>query len=395
MQRTTPEYNHLPEDFKVYVGADGSAINMPAPGYVERFLPVVNQYAEPNGGYIACYSKNEKTGVYSVGGGVFVVGLIRLPGKYIDRVFYPKGDETNDIGTEQALKDLCNETFPDSAPCWAGGDTGAWFGARIDSHDVRDDVAEIALANNLPATVDLRQWCSPVVNQGNINACTAHAATALVEYFEKRARNDAIAASRLFLYKITRNFLFQIGDTGANTRTTMKALATIGVPPEAFWAYDESKIDVEPSQFCYALACRYRSINYQRIDPLDRAKDVVLQTVKAILSTNRPVMFGVIAYLSCWKQFASSDRLPFPTPGDTLFGAHSMAVVGYDDSVITNNSDQGGVETVGAFLIKNSYGQEWGDQGYGWIPYDYLLKHKSIDWWTIWKQEWLDMEQFG
>jgi C1A family cysteine protease len=106
-------------------------------------------------------------------------------------------------------------------------------------------------------------------------------------------------------------------------------------------------------------------------------------------------MFGVMAYYSAWANFATSDRLCYPTEDDTLLGAHNIAVVGYDDNIITENEKNTSIRTKGAFLIKNSYGQEWGNAGYGWIPYDYLLKRKSIDWWTITKQEWLDMDQFG
>ena len=395
MQSISPEHNFLIEDFQVYVNDDGRVLNVPAPGYVEKTLPTINTYAGPDGGYIACYSKDKNTGVYCVGGGIYVVGQIRLQGKYIARAFHPKGYEDVDISAEQKFKDLCDEYFPDSAPCWAVGDTGSWFGFRVDTHDERDKIAEVKIPKTLPKKVDLSEWCSPVVNQGKINSCTAHAAVALVEYFEKRASGNAIAASRLFLYKVTRNFMHQTGDTGANTRTTMKALASIGVTPEEYWPYDETKIDDEPTAFCYALANRYRSIDYKRIDPKDRPKDIVLKNVKAILAQNRPVMFGVMAYFRSWQQFAVSDRLPMPTERETLFGAHNMAVMGYDDTIETVNKDDTSIKTVGAFLVKNSYGEEWGNAGYGWVPYDYLLDHKSIDWWTISKQNWLDTSEFG
>ena len=76
-------------------------------------------------------------------------------------------------------------------------------------------------------SVDLRQWCSPVENQLDLGSCTAHAAAGIVEYFERRAFGKHIDASRLFLYKTTRNLMQVSGDTGAWLRETMGALVLV------------------------------------------------------------------------------------------------------------------------------------------------------------------------
>src|SRR5215212_1553662 len=54
---------------------------------------------------------------------------------------------------------------------------------------------------------DLRQWCSPIEDQGKLGSCTAHAGIGLYEYYERRAYGKYIDGSRLFLYKTTRNLL--------------------------------------------------------------------------------------------------------------------------------------------------------------------------------------------
>ncbi len=119
----------LPEDFKVYVKEDGSVTNWNTFGYQERLLPTINKYQGSDGGYIACYSRNQEGSIYSVGGGIYVMGQIRLQGKYIERIFHPIGYEGQDISIAQEFKDLCNQKFPASQNAgWAGGDTGGWFG---------------------------------------------------------------------------------------------------------------------------------------------------------------------------------------------------------------------------------------------------------------------------
>ena len=54
---------------------------------------------------------------------------IRLQGKYIGRIFHPAGYEGQDISAAEELKQLADETFSAcQGDCWAGGDTGGWFG---------------------------------------------------------------------------------------------------------------------------------------------------------------------------------------------------------------------------------------------------------------------------
>lgn len=83
---------------------------------------------------------------------------------------------------------------------------------------------------SLPASVDLTAWCSPIENQDRLGSCAVNAGVGLVEYYERRAFGRHIDASRLFLYKATRDLLHWTGDRGAFLRTTMGAMVLFGVP---------------------------------------------------------------------------------------------------------------------------------------------------------------------
>lgn len=249
--------------------------------------------------------------------------------------------------------------------------------------------AEIKLA----PSVDLRAWCSPIENQGPLGSCTANAGVGIVEYFERRAFGKHIDASRLFLYKTTRNMLHWTGDTGAFLRSTMGALTLFGVPPEEYWPYVVADFEKEPSAFCYAFAQNYQAISYYRLDPPGTAKNILLERIKTNLAAGLPSMFGFTVF-SSYTQAATTGKIPFPTAGEKIVGGHAIVAVGYDDNMKIKNTNPGAIETKGALLIRNSWGTGWGSSGYGWLPYEYVLKGLAVDWWSLLKNEWIDTGVF-
>jgi C1A family cysteine protease len=246
----------------------------------------------------------------------------------------------------------------------------------------------------LPPSVDLREWCSPIEDQGMLGSCTAHAGVGVIEYYERKSFGRHIDASRLFLYKVTRNLMKMKGDTGAYLRTTMGAMVLFGVPPEGYWRYtdDEKEFDKEPPAFCYAFAQNYQTIRYFRHDPPGTRAEEILRKVKTYLSKGQPTMFGFTVYNSI-EQAEKTGRIPFPSSKEKIEGGHAVAVIGYDDKMKIKNKF--GVETIGALLIRNSWAKGWGEEGYGWLPYEYVLKGLAEDFWTILKKEWIDTGQFG
>lgn len=246
----------------------------------------------------------------------------------------------------------------------------------------------------MPTSVDLRAWCSPIEDQEQLGSCTANAGVGMVEYFERRAFGRHIDASRLFLYKTTRNMSHWTGDTGAFLRTTMGALVLSGVPPEEYWPYSIPDFDNEPSAFCFSFAQNYQAISYYRLDPPGTPTNVLLDRIKLFLSAGLPSMFGFTVYSSI-QQAETTGKIPYPIPGDRVAGGHAIVAVGYDDTMKIKNSGLGAVEAKGALLIRNSWGSEWGTiGGYLWFPYEYVLRGQAIDWWSLLKNEWVETGNF-
>ena len=232
-------------------------------------------------------------------------------------------------------------------------------------------------SSGLPPNVDLRQWCSPIEDQENIGSCTAHAVVGLVEYFQNRTQGEFLDASRLFLYKATRELYHSVGDTGAYIRGTIRALRLFGVCPEDYWSYNPRKFDEDPTSFCYAFGHNYKALTYYRLWDADPAK--LLDILRGSLANELPFAFGFSVYSSIWDpEVQSTGKIPMPSPKDHLEGGHAIMAVGYDD-------DQQ------RLLIRNSWGTSWGDSGYGTLPYGYVENSMADDFWVLVSAEYVSL----
>lgn len=246
----------------------------------------------------------------------------------------------------------------------------------------------------LPVRVDLTSFFPPVFDQGSLNSCTAATSSALIGFFEKKALGRDISPSVMFLYKIERNLLGTTGDGGAYLRTSMQTLRAFGVPPDTSWPYDPSLLDVEPQPFHYAYGANYKATHYFRLDDGADA-ETVLARAKTSLAGNIPAMFGLALFSSFGN--GTGGEIPMPGASDTKTALHALVAAGYDDEKTISSFDPATGRmnlTGGALLVRNSWGESWGNGGYGWLPYDYVRAGLTSDWWCLLRADYLDLADF-
>jgi C1A family cysteine protease len=217
----------------------------------------------------------------------------------------------------------------------------------------------------LPASVDLRQLCSPVENQGKIGSCTANALVGALEFLEKKDKRKYINLSRLFVYYNERVIEHSVKeDAGAIIRDGIKTLVKQGVCSETKWPYKKSNLFSKPVAACYSEALDHQVASYHRILSLDE--------MRQCLAEGYPFVFGFTVYSGFFSdEVTKTGVLNMPKPDETYEGGHAVVAVGYNDTQKT-------------FLVRNSWGKSWGMEGYFTMPYEYLSSRDySDDFWTI------------
>jgi C1A family cysteine protease len=241
-----------------------------------------------------------------------------------------------------------------------------WIPDLPDQRDQRYSAPAEAL-QGLPPSMDLRPQCPQVYNQGSLGSCTANAIAGALEFDQiKEGLPQVFVPSRLFIYYNERAMEGTIeSDSGAQIRDGISSVAKLGVPPESLWAYDIARFAEQPPQEAYQVAVQNKALLSMRLD-----RD--LNQFKGCLASGYPFVFGITVYESFESpQVAQTGHAPMPGFGEEVVGGHAVLAVGYDDGQQW-------------FLVRNSWGPDWGMGGYFTLPYAYLARpNLSSDFWTI------------
>lgn len=243
---------------------------------------------------------------------------------------------------------------------------------------------EMAIPVALPPKISIQSQMSPVENQGQLGTCVAHATAAALEFLELmelRAKSGGVEVfpdnkfdpiSRLFLYY---NSCAIDGDPGQDNGTTntsmMQAIRKWGIARESLWPYLPLMVSKPPVVSAYKEGAGHLVLTDYQLD------NTIIDQLKKCLVSGYPFIFGISVYSSFMSEaVAESGLVPMPQMSEELLGGHDLCCVGYDDLVAG-----------GSFLIRNSWGTDWGLQGYCWIPYAYLTSSQlGSDYWTIRKE---------
>jgi Papain family cysteine protease len=231
----------------------------------------------------------------------------------------------------------------------------------------------------LPPKVDLRPHLTTIETQGETNSCVANAVAGAYEYLVKRYLDkDAYDVSRLFIYYNARAIEGgDIEDSGSVIAYTIEGLQKHGACSEETWPFDVEAVNEEPCAEAYEEAKHFVVEDTENV-PTD------LEAWKSCLAEGYPIVFGILLYKSFDAQL-QKGLVPMPTDKEAARGAHgghAMLCVGYSDA------DK-------VFIVRNSWGADWGDNGYCYIPYRYLIseKHNGGDSWIIRRLEALEVDE--
>jgi C1A family cysteine protease len=241
---------------------------------------------------------------------------------------------------------------------------------KPDKKDERDLLKSSAPRpkSSVPLTVDLRpNDAEDIFDQLTLGSCTANAISAWLSYKNKQDRNMFYHYSRLWLYWQERNLEGTVNeDSGAYIRDGFKVLQKIGCATESYFPYTSNPVAVfthTPSPESYDNAQYHKIDEYYRI--MTKAQ------LREELAHGNPVVMGIQVYESFeTAEVARTGIVPMPdTSKEEFLGGHAILAMGYK---FIGNKEY--------IICRNSWGKGWGDNGYFYLPMDFIGWYVSDMW---------------
>jgi len=240
-----------------------------------------------------------------------------------------------------------------------------------DKPDSRDYIYKLPVSieqSKLPSKVDHRIYAGNIENQGRTSSCVANATVSALEILLQRT-NSFVDLSRLFLYYNLRSPYLNLNenDVGSYLRDAFKDVSKNGICSENIWPFIESKVNTKPDELSYKDALLRLCTRYERVLWFGKGDLNNANILKYVLAKGHPIVIGMnvsLPFMSLKGDLASQN---YPGVNGNSIGGHAMCIVGYDDSI-------------GSFIVENSWGTVWGDNGYGAIKYQVMVNDVEDCW---------------
>jgi C1A family cysteine protease len=223
--------------------------------------------------------------------------------------------------------------------------------------------------------LDLRQFCPPVDDQGQLSDCVADATCSSLEFVKIRNGVSYSKLSRLFLYYNARLQVQETNvDQGTYIRLAFSTLATIGTCNESTWTYDQNMVFTRPSWSSYQEAYLNRITSFFTVpqDIVYTGGGLLVNAIKQSLQAQHPVVFGMTVD-DAYQQVGPDGVVAMPLLVRQNPGGHCQMICGYDNNKQT-------------WIVQNSWGTGWGDNGFCYCPWTYLDASNANDIWTPYMQ---------
>ena len=210
--------------------------------------------------------------------------------------------------------------------------------------------------------IDYTSEMSPVKNQGSLGSCVGFAVVAMKEWQEQQEHMEELAEGKKYkraakhydlseqwMYYKCKEIDYWPGEEGTSIRFAMQILNRVGVPCEKAWPYNASYIG-KPKRWANLVSKWALGGEYIR---MESPEDIINS-----LGTNGPLAIGIACFIEIF--YATSNGIvAYPSAPDQMYGGHAICLVGWNPETRM-------------FKFKNSWGTSWGQNGYGYLPYDYI-----------------------